>query len=171
MPVALAVTIVSAVGLSRAGLGSLGVLLAGWQLLWWVVLGSLPPVADVWRHSGVTGELIVALFAWLPLILLLGIFFHGVAAWLGLGLLWRRSWARRGAIAFAALWIAIAAVAWLVVRYALEDLARGYPDRAGFALAAQALATQVTVLNVGLAAAMVLLLIQPAVRAQFSVGR
>jgi hypothetical protein len=170
MPAALAVTLLTAVGLCLAGLGTLGVLLAGWQLLAWVVISSLPPVADVWRHAGLTGELIVAFFAWLPLILLVAIAFHGAVAWLGLGLLWRRSWARRPAIVFSALWIAVAAAAWLVVRYALDDLARGYPDHASFALAAQALATQVTILNVGLATALILLLIQPAVRAQFSAG-
>jgi hypothetical protein len=171
MPAALAVTLVSAIGLSLAALGSLGVLLASWQLLGWIAFGGLPPVADVWRHSGLTGELMVALFAWLPLVLLLAIAFHGAVAWLGAGLVWRRPWARRGAIVFAAVWIAATATAWLVVHHALLDLARGYAARAAFARAALVLANQVTLATIGLATALILLMIQPAVRAQFSAGR
>jgi hypothetical protein len=58
-----------------------------------------------------------------------------------------------------------------VVRYALADLARGYPGQAHFAAVAGSLALEVALVNVALAAALVLLLIQPAVRVQFSAGR
>ena len=58
-----------------------------------------------------------------------------------------------------------------VARYALADLTRGYPEHAHFAAVAGSLALEVALVNVALAAALVLLLIQPAVRAQFSAGR
>jgi hypothetical protein len=171
MPPALAVTMLTGVALGLAGLGALGACLAAWQLLGWLALGALPPVADTWRHAGVTGALIVAFFDWLPLVLGAAIAFHTLVAWLGVGLYWRRAWARRGTLLFAGCWAAVAALAWAVVRYALEDLARGYPDRAAFARAAEALADQLALVNVALAAGLLLLLIQPAVRAQFSAGR
>jgi hypothetical protein len=92
-------------------------------------------------------------------------------AWLGIGLFWRRPSARRAALVFAVVWAGLAALAFAVVRYALEDLARGYPEHAHFARVAESLATEVALVNVALAAALMLLLIQPAVRAQFSAGR
>jgi len=159
------------VAFGLASLGALGACLAAWQLIGWLTLGALPPVADAWRHAGVTGALIVAFFDWLPLVLGAAIAFHALVAWLGVGLYWRRAWARRGALVFAACWAGVAVAAWGVVRYALEDLARGYPDRAAFARAAQVLASQLVLVNIGLAAGLLLLLIQPAVRAQFRSGR
>jgi hypothetical protein len=170
LPLALAATMLSAVGMCLAGLGMLGVALASWQLFGWLLTGGLPAVADVWRHSGLTGELMVAFFAWLPLVLGAAVLFHGFVAWLGLGLLWRRPWARRGGLWFAGLWAATAAGAWFLVHAALEDLVRGYPDRAGFARVAESLAGQVTVVNIGLGAGLAWLLLQPAVRAQFRSG-
>jgi hypothetical protein len=170
MQLALAVTMLTAVGLCLACLGMLGVVLACWQLLGWALTGGLPPVADVWRHSGLTGDLIVALFAWLPLVLGAAILFHAFVAWLGLGLLWRRPWARRGGLMFAGLWAATAAGAWFGVHVALEDLARGYPERAAFARVAESLAGQVTLVNIALSAALAWLLVQPAVRVQFRPG-
>ncbi len=171
MHVALAVTMLTAVALSLATLGLLGAGLAAWQLLGWLTFGSVPMVADAWREAGLTGELMVGFFRWLPLVLGAAVVFHGVVAWLGLGLLWRRPWARRATLGFAFAWAAVAALAFGVVRFALEDLARGYPERAHFAHVAESLALEVTLVNVALAAALVLLLIQPAVRVQFSAGR
>jgi hypothetical protein len=171
VPPALAVTMLTAVALSLAMLGTIGAGLASWQLLGWAVAGSLPVVADAWRDAGLTGELMVALFDWLPLVLGAAIVFHSAVAWLGVGLLWRRPWARRAALGFAIAWGAVAALAFAAARFALEDLARGYPERAHFAHVAQGLAAEVALVNLGLAAMLVLLLIQPAVRAQFSAGR
>ena len=168
---ALALTLVTTVGLAFAVLGTVGAGLAGWQLTGWLLLGNVPQVADAWRHAGLTGQLFVALFDWLPLVLALAIAFHAFVAWLGVGLLWRRPGARRTALAFACGWAGLAVLGWLAARLALADLARGYPERAAFAHAAGALATEVTLLNVGLAVLLVLLLVQPAVRAQFSAGR
>ena len=170
LPTALAITMLSAVGVGLAGVGSLGACLATWQLLGWLLSGGWPTVADVWRHSGLTGELFVAFFAWLPLVLGVAIVFHLIVASLGVGLLWRRPWARRGGLAFALLWIGIAALAWYVAHVALDDLASGYPDRAGFAHAAQLLATQVALLSIAVGAGLAWLLAQPAVRAQFRTG-
>jgi hypothetical protein len=170
MPFALAAAMLTAIGLSLAGLGLVGATLAAWQLAGWLLGGGLPPVAGVWRHSGLTGELFVAFFAWLPELLAGAVLFHAFVAWLGLGLLWRRPWARRGGLWFACAWAATAALSWLVVRAALGDLARGYPDRAGFAAMAGILAGQVALLNVALGAALAWLLLQPAVRAQFRSG-
>ena len=167
----LALTLVTTVGLAFATLGTIGACLALWQLAAWLLLGSVPQVADAWRHAGVTGQLFVALFDWLPLVLALAAAFHAFVAWLGLGLLWRRAGARRAALAFAFSWAGLAVLGWLAARFALSDLARGYPERAEFARVATTLATQVTVLNVVLAALLVLLLVQRAVRAQFSAGR
>jgi hypothetical protein len=171
MPLALAVTMLTAVALSLAALGMLGAGLAAWQLLAWVAFGRAPLVADAWRDAGLTGELMVGFFAWMPLVLGAAIVFHSIVAWLGVGLLWRRPWARRATLGFAAVWAGLAALACGVARYALEDLARGYPERAQFARVAASLALEVALVNVALAAALVLLLIQPAVRAQFSAGR
>jgi hypothetical protein len=168
---ALAVTMVTAVALSLAALGTLGAGLAAWQLLAWAVFGSMPLVADAWRDAGVTGELMVAFFARLPLVLGAAIVFHTIVAWLGFGLLWRRPWARLATLVFAFAWAGLATLGFGLARYALEDLARGYPKQAHFAHVAETLATQVALVNVALAAALVLLLIQPAVRAQFSAGR
>ena len=168
---ALALTLVTAVGLAFAVLGTIGACLAGWQLTGWLLFGNVPQVADAWRQVGLTGQLFVALFAWLPLVLALAVAFHAFVAWLGVGLLWRRAGARRVALVFAASWAGLALLVWLAARLALADLARGYPERAAFARVAATLATQVTLLNVGLALLLVLLLAQPAVRAQFSAGR
>jgi len=167
---ALAVTMLTSVGLCLACLGMLGVMLACWQLLGWAVTGGLPSVADIWRHSGLTGDLMVALFAWLPLVLAAAMLFHAFVAWLGLGLLWRRPWARRAGLVFAGLWAVTAAGVWVGVRVALEDLARGYPERAGFARTAESLAGQVGFVNIALGVALVWLLVQPAVRVQFRSG-
>lgn len=171
MPFALAVAMLTAVALSLAALGTLGAVLAAWQLLGWVAAGSVPLVADSWRDAGLAGELMVAFFGWLPAVLGAAIVFHTLVAWLGVGLLWRRPWARRAALGFAFVWAAVATLAFGVARYALEDLARGYPQHAHFAQVAESLAVEVALVNVALAAALVLLLIQPAVRAQFSAGR
>jgi hypothetical protein len=171
MPFALAVTMLAAVALSLAVLGTLGAGLAAWQLLAWAVSGSVPLVADAWRDAGLTGQLMVGFFAWLPLVLIAAIVFHSIVAWLGVGLFWRRPWARRATLVFACVWASLATLVFLIVRYALEDLARGYPARAQFARAAESLAGEVALANVALAAALVLLLIQPAVRALFSAGR
>ena len=171
MPFALAVTMLTAVALSFAVLGALGAALAGWQLLGWVLAGSVPLVADAWRDAGLTGELMVAFFRWLPAVLGAAIAFHTFVAWLGLGLLWRRPWARRAALAFAWIWGGLAALALGVARYVLADLARGYPEYAHFAAVAGTLAAEVALVNLALALALVLLLIQPAVRVQFSAGR
>ena len=171
MPAALALAMLNSVALGLAVLGTVGAGLAAWQLLAWAVAGSLPLVADAWRDAGLTGELMVALFDWLPLVLGAALVFHATVAWLGVGLLWRRPWARRATLAFALAWAGMAALGFGLARYALADLGRGYPDRADFARVAAALAAEVTLVNVALAAALVLLLIQPAVRAQFSAGR
>lgn len=171
MPFALAVTMLTAVALSFAVLGTLGAALAGWQLVGWALAGSVPLVADAWRDAGLTGELMVAFFRWLPAVLGAAIAFHTLVAWLGLGLLWRRPWARPAALAFACVWAALAALALGIVHYVLADLARGYPQYAHFAEVAGSLAVQVALVNLALAAALVLLLIQPAVRVQFSAGR
>jgi hypothetical protein len=171
VPFALAVTMLNAVALSLATLGTLGAGLAAWQLVGWVTAGSAPLVADAWRDAGLTGELMVGFIGWLPLVLVAAIVFHTIVAWLGVGLLWRRPWARRATLVFAFAWAGLAALAFGVARYALEDLARGYPQHAHFARVAESLATEVTLVNVALAAALVLLLIQPPVRAQFSAGR
>lgn len=158
---------VTAVGLCLAMLGIVGATLAAWQVLAWLLYRGLPVPSPTWAEYGVTGELFAAFFEWLPVLLLLAVAFHAFVAWLGFGLFRRRPGARVAAIGFAFGWAATAVLGWLVVRHALEDLARGYPDRAGFALAAEALATQVTLFNVAIAAGLVLLMIQPAVRAQF----
>lgn len=167
----LALTLVTTVGLALAMLGTVGACLAGWQLAGWLLLGNVPQLDESWRHAGLAGQLFVALFDWLPLVLVLAIAFHAYVAWLGVGLVWRRAGARRATLAFACGWAALAALVWLAVRLALEDLARGYPERAAFARGAQTLATGVMLLNVSLAVLLVLLLVQPAVRAQFSAGR
>lgn len=171
MPFALAVMMLTAVALSFVALGTLGAGLAAWQLLGWAAAGGAPPVADAWRNAGLAGELMVAFFGWLPVVLGVAVAFHLLVAWLGVGLLWRRPWARRAALVFAFVWAALATTAVGVVRYALEDLARGYPQHAHFAQVAESLAVEVALVNLALAAALVLLLIQPAVRAQFSAGR
>ena len=171
MPAALAVTMLSAVALSLTVLGALGAGLAAWQLLGWAVVGGLPVIADAWRGAGVAGTLLVAFFDYLPVVLGIAMIGQSIVAWLGLGLLWRRPWARRATIGFAFVWTALAVLLFGIVRYALEDLARGYPERSAFAHAAESLSTEITLVNVALAAALVLLLIQPAVRAQFSAGR
>lgn len=171
MPFALAVTMLTAVGLSLAALGALGAGLATWQLFAWLAAGSVPLVADAWRNAGLTGELMVGFIGWLPLVLGAAIIFHTIVAWLGVGLLWRRPWARRATLVFACVWGSLAALAFGVARFALADLARGYPQHAHFAEVAGSLALQVALVNVALAAALVLLLIQPAVRVQFSAGR
>ena len=170
MPYALAVTMVSAVALSLIGVGLLGAGIAVWQLLGWLFAGQVPLLAASWRNSGLTGEFLAMFFAWLPALLALAIAFHCFVAWLGTGLLWRRGWARRTALGFAMAWAALAALGCAVARYALEDLARGYPERASFARVAESLVLEVTLVNIVFAAALALLLIQPAVRAQFSAG-
>jgi hypothetical protein len=163
---ALAPTMVTAVGLCLCALGGIGATLATWQLFAWFVTGG-PVVANVWQHSGLTGDLFVAFFRWLPLWLVLAVAFHAYVAWLGFGLFWRRAVARRHAIGFAFAWGGIAVLGWAGVWFALDDLQRGYPDRAVFAQTAKLLASQVALINVGVAAALVLLMIQPSVRAQF----
>ena len=170
MPYALAVMMLSAVALSLIGFGILGAGLAAWQLLGWLLAGQVPLLAASWRNAGLTGELLALFFSWLPALLALAIVFHGFVAWLGTGLLWRRSWARRTALGFTVAWVGLAALGFAVARYALEDLARGYPERASFARVAESLILEVTLVNIVFAAALVLLLIQPAVRAQFSAG-
>ena len=161
----------TAVGVCFAGVGLLGALLGSWQLLGWMLSGGVPVVAEVWRHSGLTGDLFVAFFAWLPAVLALGVLYHAVVAALGIGLVARRGWARRGSLGLAALWVAAAVIAWLVVRTALEDLARGDPDRAVFAHSAEALASEVSLLSIVIGIGLAVLLLQPAVRAQFRSGR
>jgi hypothetical protein len=171
VPFALAVTMLTAVAFSLATLGALGAGLAAWQLLAWLTAGGVPLVADAWRSAGLTGELMVGFIDWLPEVLAAAIVFHTIVAWLGVGLLWRRPWARRATLVFAWAWAGLAALVLGVARYALADLARGYPQHAHFAAVAGSLALEVALVNIALAAALVLLLIQPAVRAQFSAGR
>lgn len=165
--VSLAPSMVSAVGACLAVLGFLGVAFATWQLLAWALWRGAPVLSEVWSHYGLTGGLFATFFDWLPLWLLLAIAFHAVVAKLGLGLYWRRSWARRGAIRFAWAWAALAVLGWAAVWYALDDLQRGYPDRAAFAGVAKMVLMQVSLLNLGLSATLILLMIQPSVRAQF----
>jgi hypothetical protein len=167
---ALATVMLNAVGLSLALLGMLGACLASWQLLGFAVGGAAPAVAEVWRHSGLMGELLVALFAWLPQVLGIAIAFHFALAWLGTGLLWRRRWAWTGGLVFASLWVCAALGGWAVAHYALTDLARGYPERAGFAHAVQPLAAEVAVVNALLGVALAALLLQRVVRQQFRIG-
>jgi hypothetical protein len=171
MPFALAVTMVTAVGLSLLVLGSLGALLALWQLGAWLVAGSVPEVAEVWRHSGVAGDYLVWLFARMPAVLLAAAVLQAAVAALGWGLLRRWPGARGVTIAATALGLALATGIRVLVHDALLVLAHDYADRASFAIAVDALATQVLLVTVAVAAALVLLLIQPAVRAQFSAGR
>jgi hypothetical protein len=163
----LAPTMVTAVGGCLCALGLLGATLAAWQLVAWLVTGG-PVVAEVWARYGLTGELFGAFIRWLPLWLVLGGAFHAWFAWLGFGLFWRRPWARRHGVAFAFVWAAVALVFWAVAWFALDDLQQGYPDRAAFAVAVKPLAAQVALINVALAAALLLLLIQPSVKAQFA---
>ena len=161
---------VSAVGLCLAVGGVLGAVLGAWQLLGWILGGGVPVVAEVWRHSGLTGEFFVAFFASLPFVLGAGIIFHVLLAWLGLGLMLRRPWARPGALGFAAFWIALAALAWLATHAALLDLAHGFPERAAFAQGAEMLATEAALLSIGIGVGLALLLLQPSVRAEFRSG-
>jgi hypothetical protein len=158
----------NAVGMCLAGLGSIGAVLAAWQFGGWAMSGAWPTAAAVWHESGLTGQLLVGFIAWLPQLLAGAVLFHLCVAAIGAGLLWRRIWAWRGALALALGWIAVAAVAWLVVRAALDDLAIGYPPRAAFARAAEVIASEVTLLSVALGAGLLLLLVHPAVREQFS---
>ena len=160
----------STVGVSLAAGGALGTLLGGWQLLGWALGGGVPVVAEVWRHCGLTGDFFVAFFARLPLVLGAGTLFHALVAWLGVGLVLRRSWARPGALALAALMVLLAALAWVTARTVLEDLARGFPERAPFAREAEFLATVVALLSIGIGIGLALLLAQPAVRAEFRSG-
>lgn len=160
----------TAVGASLTAVGALGALLGSWQLVGWMLSGGVPVVAEVWRHSGLTGELFVAFFAWLPAILALGVLYHALVAGLGVGLLRRRGWARRGALALAGLWVFAAIGAWLTVTTALEDLARGDPERAAFARAAEFLAGEVSLLSMLIGVGLATLLLQRAVRAQFRTG-
>ncbi len=166
----LATTMLSTAGLCLAVGGMLGAALGSWQLIGWALGGEVPVVAEVWRHSGLTGELFVYFFAWLPFVLGAGVALHALVAWLGLGLLLRWSWARPGALALAAFWVIFAALAWLVARAALEDLARGFPERAQFAHEAEFLATVVALLSIAIGLGLALLLVQPDVRARFSAG-
>lgn len=163
----LAPSMVTAVGGCLAGLGILGATFATWQLLAWALWRGAPVLSDVWSHYGLTGGLFAVLFDWLPVWLLLAIAFHAFVARLGFGLFRRERWARRGAIGFAWAWAALAALGWAAVWYALDDLQRGYPDRAQFAGVAKLVLMQVSLLNLGLSAALVLLMIQPSVRARF----
>ena len=167
---ALLLRLVNALGLTFAGLGALGVVLAGSQLLTWLFGAARPMLAPVWQHAGLTGSLLRAFFDWLPLILIAAAAFHGYVAWLGLALYRGRTWARRGALVFASAWAGFGAASWLLVRFALSDFATSDPARTSFALAAGALANQVAGLNLLLAALLALLLHQPAVRARFSAG-
>jgi len=166
----LATTMLSTVGLCLAAGGALGAVLGAWQLLGWVLGGGVPVVAEIWRHSGLTGDFFVAFFAWLPIVLGAGVLFHVLVALLGLGLVLRRPWARPGALALAALLIVLAGLAWVTARTALEDLAHGFPERAVFAREAEFLATIVTLLSIGIGIGLSLLLAAPAVRAKFRSG-
>ncbi|MBS0393973.1 MAG: hypothetical protein JSR54_05060 [Proteobacteria bacterium] len=166
----LAATMLNAVALSLVALGLLGAGLAVWQLLGWTVFGSLPPLADAWRDAGLTGEILAVFFARLPLVLLGAFAFHAALAWLGWGLHRRRPWARGVALAFAFAWAGLAAAGYALAQHALADLARGHPQYLHFASVAASLAAEVALVNGALAAALVLLLIQRAVRAQFSAG-
>ena len=113
----------------------------------------------------------VALFNWLPLVLGAAIVFHTGVAWLGVGLLWRRPWARRATLALARVGRRPRRSASAIARLVALAVSRGgYPEPASFAHVAQALAAQVTLVDLVLATLLVLLLM-PAVRAQFSAGR
>lgn len=163
-----AVTMLSAVGMCLAVVGSIGAALAGWQLAEWTLGGAWPTAAQIWHEKGLTGRLFIDFIAWLPQLLTAGIAFHLFVAAVGAGLLWRRLWAWRGALALAVFWIVSAAVAWFIIRTALDDLASGYPMQAAFARTSEVLASEVTLLSIALGAGLLLLLVHPAVRAQFS---
>ncbi len=171
MPFVIAVTMLTAVALSLTAFGTLGACLAGWQLGLWALFGGVPFVADVWRHTGLAGSLLVDAFEHLPRLLAIAVGLHTAVAWLGLGLLLRRRWAWTAAIAFGALWMLAAVGGGLFVRYLLNDLAAGYPEHAGFAAAAMTLAVEVACLNALLGAALIVLIVQPSVRVQFGADR
>jgi hypothetical protein len=163
-----AVTMLSAVGMCLAVVGSVGAALAAWQLGGLALSGTWPTAAQIWHQEGLTGQLFVDFIAWLPQLLSAAILFHLFVAAVGAGLVWRRLWAWRGALALAIFWIVSAAAAWFVVRAALDDLAVGYPAHAAFARTSEVLASEVTVLSIALGAGLLLLLVHPAVRGQFS---
>jgi len=165
-----ALTMLNAVGVSLAGLGLLGAGLATWQFAGWVLSGTWPAAAAIWNESGLTGRLFVAFIAWLPQLLVAGALLHLAVAAIGAGLLWRRAWAWRAALVLAVGWIALAALGWFTARAALDDLATGYPTRAAFARAAELVASGVTLFGIALGAGLVILLIHPAVRDEFSAG-
>ena len=163
-----AVTMLSAVGMCLAVVGSIGAALAAWQLGGMALSGAWPTAAQVWHEQGLTGRLFIDIIGWLPQLLSAAIVFHLFVAAVGAGLLWRRPWAWRGALALAIFWIVSAAAAWLVVRAALDDLATGYPAHAAVARTSEVLASEVTLLSMALGAGLMLLLVHPAVRGQFS---
>jgi hypothetical protein len=170
VPGVIAIAMLNAVGLCLAGLGTLGALLAAWQLAGWALLGGPPGVAEVWRHSGLAGDLLVRFFDALPAVLTGAIVFHVFVACLGVGLYRRRRWAWPAGLGLAALWAATAVLSWRLIARALDDLARGFPDRALFAYAAERLATGVAAVSIGLGVVLAWLLLQPAVRVEFRTG-
>jgi hypothetical protein len=161
------VIMVNAVGTCLAALGAVGALLAAWQLGVWWFSGAFPVPAPVWAHTGVAGRYLLDFFRALPLVLLLAFILQLFICVLGLALFWRRSWARRTAIAFAFAWAGLGGVLWGLMRFALNDLEHGYPEHAAFAQGLRYYTTQITLLNVAVSAGLVLLMIQPSVRAQF----
>jgi hypothetical protein len=163
----LALPMVSAVGLTLLGLGSVGAAFAAMQLSAWLYFGTLPVLAPVWLQTGLAGEVYAGFFAALPALLAGGLLFHAFVAFLGLGLYRRRPWARPAGLALAAVWALSAVACWAFAQHVLEDLARQSVALASFATGARWLATQVALLSLAVAVALLVLLMQPAVRRAF----
>src|ERR1700681_3463633 len=95
----LALPMVSAVGLTLLGLGSVGAAFAAMQLSAWLYFGAMPVLAPVWLQAGLAGQVYAWFFASLPALLAGGLLFHVFVAYLGLALYRRRPWARPGRLA------------------------------------------------------------------------
>jgi hypothetical protein len=163
----LALPMVSAVGLTLLGLGSVGAAFAAMQLSAWLYFGATPVLAPVWLQTGLAGRVYAWFFAALPALLAGGFLFHLFVASLGLGLYRRRPWARRAGLALAVLWAVSAIAGWAFAQHVLEDLARQSAALASFATGARWLAAQVALLSLAVAVALLVLLMQPAVRRAF----
>lgn len=165
--VGLALPMVSAVGLTLLGLGSVGAMFAATQLSAWLYFGATPVLAPAWLQAGLAGQVYAWFFAALPAVLAAGLLLHACVALLGLGLYRRRPWARPAGLALAAVWALSAVAGWAFAQHVLEDLARQSAALAVFATGARWLATQVALLSLAVAAALLVLLMQPAVRRAF----
>jgi hypothetical protein len=163
----LALPMVSAVGLTLLGLGSVGAAFAAMQLSAWLYFGAMPVLAPVWLQAGLAGQVYAWFFASLPALLAGGLLFHVFVALLGLALYRRRPWARPAGLALAVVWALSAVAGWAFAQHVLEDLARQSAALASFATGARWLATQVALLSLAVAVALLVLLMQPAVRRAF----